>query len=91
MNLRTVLLAAAVFSLPAMAVSAQNGFAVVELFTSEGCSSCPPADEALTRLSAQARSGGLPVVALEWHVDYWDNLGWKDPFASHLATERQYA
>ncbi len=71
--------------------SESAGFAVVELFTSEGCSSCPPADEALSRLSALAAADHLPVYALEWHVDYWDYLGWKDPFDSHLATERQYA
>ena len=65
------------------------GFAVVELFTSEGCSSCPPADEALLRLAAVAARDGLPVYTLEWHVDYWDYLGWKDPFGSRLASLRQ--
>ncbi|HUJ73721.1 MAG TPA: DUF1223 domain-containing protein, partial [bacterium] len=65
------------------------GFAVVELFTSEGCSSCPPADEALIRLSALAARERLPLFALEWHVDYWDYLGWKDPFGSRQATVRQ--
>jgi len=67
------------------------GFAVVELFTSEGCSSCPPADEALSQLAQEAARQRLPIYALEWHVDYWDYLGWKDPWDSHLATERQYA
>jgi hypothetical protein len=89
------LVAAACAALPLAAaadsIAAAPGFAVVELFTSEGCSSCPPADEALARLSAAAATDHLPVYVLEWHVDYWDNLGWKDPFASHLATERQYA
>ena len=70
---------------------ASAGFAVLELFTSEGCSSCPPADEALSDISQRAQKEGLPVYALEWHVDYWDSLGWKDPFDSHEATERQYA
>ncbi|HET6450829.1 MAG TPA: DUF1223 domain-containing protein [Spirochaetia bacterium] len=68
-----------------------QGFAVVELFTSEGCSSCPPADEALAQLARDADSQRLPVFALEWHVDYWDYLGWKDPWDSRDATERQYA
>ena len=67
------------------------GFAVVELFTSEGCSSCPPADEALVRLSALASRERLPVYALEWHVDYWDYLGWKDPYGSRQASLRQEA
>jgi hypothetical protein len=60
---------------------------VVELFTSEGCSSCPPAEEFLAALS---RGGaGVAIVALEQHVDYWDSLGWPDPFASELHTRRQ--
>ena len=57
---------------------------VVELFTSEGCSSCPPAEAYLTEL---ARRGD--VIALAMHVDYWDGLGWKDPFSLSAASERQ--
>jgi hypothetical protein len=57
---------------------------VVELFTSQGCSSCPPADAFLGELAA--RPG---VLALAFHVDYWNYIGWADPFASKLATERQ--
>jgi hypothetical protein len=68
-----------------------SGFAVVELFTSEGCSSCPPADEALSQLILFTREKGLPIYVLEWHVDYWDYLGWKDPWDSRFATDRQYA
>jgi hypothetical protein len=63
-----------------------NGFAVVELFTSEGCSSCPPADEAMIRLAKEFPDH---VYFLGYHVDYWDNLGWKDPFSNAEYTERQ--
>jgi hypothetical protein len=58
----------------------------VELFTSQGCSSCPPADAYLGALARRA-----DIVALSFHVDYWDYIGWKDPFATRATTERQRA
>src|SRR5579864_6728432 len=58
---------------------------VVELFTSQGCSSCPPANAYLNEMSRGRRD----VLALAFHVTYWDRLGWKDPFSMEAATDRQ--
>jgi hypothetical protein len=65
-------------------------FALVELFTSEGCSSCPPADRALSRLAERAEAGDH-IVALSLHVDYWNYLGWSDPFSQQSFSARQRA
>jgi hypothetical protein len=64
-----------------------KGFAVIELFTSEGCSSCPPADKLIAKL--QKESDGKPVYILAYHVDYWNRLGWKDAFSDHAYSVRQ--
>jgi hypothetical protein len=73
---------------PIVVSSGERQTAVVELYTSEGCSSCPPADYWLSKLVTTPRSD-LDVLALSFHVDYWDYLGWKDRFSSAEYTRRQ--
>jgi len=64
-----------------------DGFAVLELFTSEGCSSCPPADQLMGEIEKKYKD--QPVYILSYHVDYWNNLGWKDKFSSVQNSKRQ--
>ncbi len=68
---------------------AQKPFAVVELFTSEGCLSCPPADGVLSKVAKNAEKNNQNVFFLEYHVDYWNKGGWKDPFSRNQFTLRQ--
>lgn len=68
--------------------NAGKGFAVLELFTSEGCSSCPPADELIEQI--QQEYADKPVYVLAYHVNYWDRQGWRDVFSAPAFTKRQY-
>lgn len=68
---------------------AQNNPVVIELFTSQGCSSCPAADKNLTEILQQAKREGKEVFGLSFHVDYWNYIGWKDPYSSKEFTSRQ--
>ncbi|MGH2664752.1 DUF1223 domain-containing protein [Flavobacterium sp.] len=65
----------------------KKGFAVLELFTSEGCSSCPPADALMGKIQEEYKDNA--VYVLSYHVDYWDRLGWKDIFSNADYTKRQ--
>jgi hypothetical protein len=67
--------------------NAQKGIAVLELFTSEGCSSCPPADDLMGKIQKEYQES--PVYILSYHVDYWDRQGWKDIFSNTEYTKRQ--
>jgi hypothetical protein len=84
MRRRDLMFASIAACAAAPAARATPGPVVLELFTSQACSSCPPADALLGKLAQRPE-----VIALAWHVDYWNHLGWRDQFASRQATERQ--
>lgn len=88
--LSTVLILGGSLTRSAEAQSNSPGFALIELFTSEGCSSCPPADRLLAEIDRKSKESNLPVYVISMHVDYWNRLGWRDPFSSQQFTDRQH-
>jgi len=74
---------------PVKAPSPHPSTVLIELFTSEGCSDCPPADELLRQVSGRQTEDGRLIVGISEHVTYWNSLGWKDPFSADQYTERQ--
>jgi hypothetical protein len=97
MSLYPVLVLSFMLLAPYSAVSqntserSSGSVAIVELFTSEACSSCPPADALLRRINLKRASAGQLIVGISEHVTYWDGPGWKDPFSSRTFTDRQSA
>ena len=92
-KIKLIPILSALFLLAGITAFAQNnankkGFALLELFTSEGCSSCPPADELMGKIQNEYQDNN--VYVLSYHVDYWDKQGWKDIFSNANNTKRQY-
>ena len=78
MKITTILAFAIGLSFPSVG---QVNPVIIELFTSQGCSSCPAADKNLTEIIKKAEAEGKPVYGLSFHVDYWNYIGWKDPYS----------
>jgi hypothetical protein len=85
------LLAPASLAIPSRAVAQTPAAVLVELFTSEGCSDCPPADDVLRLINGHRTPYGQLVIGISEHVTYWNRLGWTDPFSSDIYTSRQNA
>ncbi len=84
-----LLVVCGILSFATMASAESRTPVLLELFTSEGCSSCPPADALLARLMRTQPVAGVELIALSEHVDYWNYLGWRDPFSAAQFTDRQ--
>ena len=88
-TLSLVFLAVSVESHAGSINATPSSVAIVELFTSEGCSSCPPADALLQQINLKQTSAGQFIVGISEHVTYWNDLGWKDPYSLPVFTDRQ--
>ncbi len=84
---KLMMLLTLIVSIPVNAQESNESAIVLELFTSQGCSSCPPADELLENIKKKHKDQN--VVVLSYHVDYWNRLGWKDPFSSSMFSDYQ--
>jgi len=78
------------FHLPQTQIKNKTGVTVLELFTSQGCSSCPSADKLVNQTFINSKVNGKQIIVLAFHVDYWNHLGWKDPYSKKEWTQRQY-
>src|ERR1700743_2731979 len=74
---------------PSPSIPGPSSVVIVELFTSEGCSRCPPADNLLRQVHLKETNAGQLIVGISEHVTYWNNLGWKDSYSASEFTERQ--
>jgi hypothetical protein len=87
--IRNVVLSVLLLACTTVYSQKKTPIAVVELFTSEGCSSCPAADELLKQVAQKREHENKPIIALAFHITYWNHLGWIDPFSNELFTDRQ--
>lgn len=87
--MRALLLALTACATTTSQADPHDGPVVVELFTSQGCSSCPPADKLLGEIAKSGQVAGRKVAPLAFHVDYWNELGWADPYSAPQWTQRQ--